>query len=190
LIKDGIATPQHLGIRGGSNGGLLMGVALTQHPELYNAVLIQNPLLDMKRYNHLLAGASWMAEYGNPDKPEEWAYISRYSPYQNLKPGTKYPTVMFTTATRDDRVHPGTRDGRNWCRDIPLYTSKHPGTGCKGSRTLRSRRARAAQSTCGEAGWSRGRRLKAVGARWVRPCHDDAIAFEAGGILPTARLQS
>ncbi len=107
LIKDGIATPQHLGIRGGSNGGLLMGVALTQHPELYNAVLIQNPLLDMKRYNHLLAGASWMAEYGNPDKPEEWAYISRYSPYQNLKPGTKYPTVMFTTTTRDDRVHPG-----------------------------------------------------------------------------------
>ena len=107
LIHDGIASPQHLGIRGGSNGGLLMGVALTQHPELYNAILIQNPLLDMKRYNHLLAGASWMAEYGNPDKPEEWAYISRYSPYQNLKPGTKYPTVMFTTTTRDDRVHPG-----------------------------------------------------------------------------------
>ncbi|HXG97476.1 MAG TPA: prolyl oligopeptidase family serine peptidase [Gemmatimonadales bacterium] len=107
LIRDSITSPQHLGIRGGSNGGLLMGVALTQHPELYNAVLIQNPLLDMKRYNHLLAGASWMAEYGDPDKPEEWAYISRYSPYQNLKPGTKYPTVMFTTTTRDDRVHPG-----------------------------------------------------------------------------------
>lgn len=107
LIKDSITSPQHLGIRGGSNGGLLMGVALTQHPELYNAVLIQNPLLDMKRYNHLLAGASWMAEYGNPDKPEDWAYISRYSPYQNLKAGTKYPRVMFTTTTRDDRVHPG-----------------------------------------------------------------------------------
>jgi len=107
LIRDSITSPQHLGIRGGSNGGLLMGVALTQHPELYNAVLIQNPLLDMKRYNHLLAGASWMAEYGNPDKPEEWAYISKYSPYQNLRPGTKYPTVMFTTTTRDDRVHPG-----------------------------------------------------------------------------------
>ena len=107
LIRDNITSPQHLGIRGGSNGGLLMGVALTQHPELYNAVLIQNPLLDMKRYNHLLAGASWMAEYGNPDKPEEWAYISKYSPYQNLGPGTRYPTVMFTTTTRDDRVHPG-----------------------------------------------------------------------------------
>ena len=107
LIHDSITSPQHLGIRGGSNGGLLMGVALTQHPELYNAVLIQNPLLDMKRYSHLLAGASWMAEYGDPDKPQEWAYISRYSPYQNLKPATKYPTVMFTTTTRDDRVHPG-----------------------------------------------------------------------------------
>jgi prolyl oligopeptidase len=106
LIEKGITSPQHLGIRGGSNGGLLMGVALTQHPELYNAVLIQNPLLDMKRYSHLLAGASWMAEYGDPDKPDEWAYISRYSPYQNLKSGTKYPTVMFTTTTRDDRVHP------------------------------------------------------------------------------------
>src|SRR6266566_3336101 len=107
LIRDSITSPQHLGIRGGSNGGLLMGVALTQHPELYNAVLIQNPLLDMKRYSHLLAGASWMAEYGDPDKPEDWAYISRYSPYQNLKVTTKYPTVMFTTTTRDDRVHPG-----------------------------------------------------------------------------------
>jgi len=107
LIKDSVTSPRHLGIRGGSNGGLLMGVALTQHPELYNAVLIQNPLLDMKRYSHLLAGASWMAEYGDPDKPEEWAYISRYSPYQNVRSGTTYPTVMFTTTTRDDRVHPG-----------------------------------------------------------------------------------
>jgi len=107
LIKDSITSRQHLGIRGGSNGGLLMGVALTQHPELYSAILIQNPLLDMKRYSHLLAGASWMAEYGDPDKPEDWAYISRYSPYQNLKAGVKYPTVMFTTTTRDDRVHPG-----------------------------------------------------------------------------------
>jgi prolyl oligopeptidase len=106
LIKERVTSPQHLGIRGGSNGGLLMGVALTEHPELYNAILIQNPLLDMKRYNHLLAGASWMAEYGNPDKPEEWAYIAKYSPYQNLKAGTKYPKVMFTTTTRDDRVHP------------------------------------------------------------------------------------
>src|SRR5204862_3002373 len=73
LIADGITSPRRLGIRGGSNGGLLMGVALTQHPELYNAVLIQNPLHDMKRYNHLRGWASWMAGYGKPDKPEEWA---------------------------------------------------------------------------------------------------------------------
>jgi prolyl oligopeptidase len=106
LIRQRITSPQHLGIMGGSNGGLLVGVAFTQHPDLYNAVVINNPLLDMRRYSHLLAGASWMAEYGDPDKPEQWAYISRYSPYQNLKAGTKYPKVMFTTTTRDDRVHP------------------------------------------------------------------------------------
>ena len=107
LIRSRITSAERLGIMGGSNGGLLTGVAFTQRPELYKAVVIQVPLLDMKRYNHLLAGASWMAEYGDPDKPEEWAYISKYSPYQNLKPGTKYPLVMFTTTTRDDRVHPG-----------------------------------------------------------------------------------
>ena len=107
LIRQGVTKPEHLGIMGGSNGGLLVGVAFTQRPDLYNAVAVQVPLLDMKRYNHLLAGASWMAEYGDPDKPEEWAYISKYSPYQNLKPGVRYPKVMFTTTTRDDRVHPG-----------------------------------------------------------------------------------
>jgi prolyl oligopeptidase len=92
---------------GGSNGGLLMGVAFTQRPDLYNAVVCQVPLLDMKRYNKLLAGASWMGEYGNPDIPEEWEFIKKYSPYQNLKEGTKYPEVFFMTSTRDDRVHPG-----------------------------------------------------------------------------------
>jgi len=106
LIRQRITSPEHLGIMGGSNGGLLVGVAVTQRPELYKAVVIQAPLLDMQRYNHLLAGASWMAEYGDPDKPEEWAYISKYSPYQNLKANTKYPKVLFTTTTRDDRVHP------------------------------------------------------------------------------------
>jgi prolyl oligopeptidase len=107
LIARGITSPQHLGIIGGSNGGLLMGVALTQRPDLYNAVVVQVPLLDMRRYHRLLAGASWMAEYGDPDRPEEWAYISRYSPYQNLRPDARYPRVLFTTTTRDDRVHPG-----------------------------------------------------------------------------------
>ncbi|HOC26378.1 MAG TPA: prolyl oligopeptidase family serine peptidase, partial [bacterium] len=76
-------------------------------PDLFNAVICSVPLLDMKRYNKLLAGASWMGEYGNPDLPEEWAYISKYSPYQNLAAGKKYPRVLFTTTTRDDRVHPG-----------------------------------------------------------------------------------
>jgi prolyl oligopeptidase len=106
LIAQKITTPKQLGIMGGSNGGLLVGATFTQRPELFNAVVCQVPLLDMRRFNQLLAGASWMAEYGNPDVPAEWAYISQYSPYQNLKPGAKYPKVLFTTSTRDDRVHP------------------------------------------------------------------------------------
>jgi len=107
LLARKVTSPQHLGIEGGSNGGLLMGVMLTERPDLFKAVVCQVPLLDMRRFNHLLAGASWMDEYGNPDKPEDWAYISKYSPYQNVRAGTKYPRVLFTTSTRDDRVHPG-----------------------------------------------------------------------------------
>lgn len=107
LIAKKITSPKHLGIFGGSNGGLLVGVAFTQRPDLYGAVVSAVPLLDMKRYNKLLAGASWMAEYGNPDIPEEWDYIKQYSPYQNIKKGKGYPEVFFTTSTRDDRVHPG-----------------------------------------------------------------------------------
>jgi len=107
LINKKITSNQHLGIMGGSNGGLLVGVAFTQRPDLYNAVVCAVPLLDMKRYNKLLAGASWMGEYGDPDKPEEWAFIQKYSPYHNLKENQKYPEVFFTTSTRDDRVHPG-----------------------------------------------------------------------------------
>lgn len=107
LIKRKITSPKHLGVMGGSNGGLLVGVAFTQRPELYNAVVCQVPLLDMQRYNKLLAGASWMGEYGNPDIPEEWEYIKKYSPYQNVKEGLNYPEVFFYTSTRDDRVHPG-----------------------------------------------------------------------------------
>ena len=107
LIARRVTSPEHLGIMGGSNGGLLVGVAFTQRPDLFNAVVVQVPLLDMRRYNQLLAGASWMAEYGDPDIPEEWEYIRRYSPYHNLRPGIDYPKVLFTTTTRDDRVHPG-----------------------------------------------------------------------------------
>jgi prolyl oligopeptidase len=107
LIKRNFTSPKHLGIKGGSNGGLLVGAAFTQRPELFNAVFCQVPLLDMKRYNKLLAGASWMAEYGNPDIPEQWAYIQKYSPYHNVSPDKKYPQVFFYTSTKDDRVHPG-----------------------------------------------------------------------------------
>jgi prolyl oligopeptidase len=105
LIRRKVTSPKHLGIRGGSNGGLLTGVMLTQRPDLWNAVVVQVPLLDMKRFNKLLAGASWMAEYGNPDT-DDWSFISAYSPYQNVKPDVNYPKAFFTTSTRDDRVHP------------------------------------------------------------------------------------
>lgn len=107
LIRLKITSPRHLGAMGGSNGGLLAGVALTQRPDLFNAVVSQVPLLDMQRYNKLLAGASWMGEYGNPDVATEWEFIKQYSPYQNVKAEVKYPNVLFITSTRDDRVHPG-----------------------------------------------------------------------------------
>lgn len=101
-----ITSAKRLGIQGGSNGGLLMGNMLTQYPELFGAVVVQVPLLDMKRYNHLLAGASWMAEYGNPDTAD-WDYIQKFSPYHLFDPAKTYPPTLFTTSTRDDRVHPG-----------------------------------------------------------------------------------
>ncbi len=107
LIARGYCSAKTLGVQGGSNGGLLVGVVATQRPDLYEAVVCAIPLLDMMRYNKLLAGASWMAEYGNPDVPEEWAYIRKYSPYQNLAKDGDYPKILFTTSTRDDRVHPG-----------------------------------------------------------------------------------
>ncbi|OON62536.1 S9 family peptidase [Massilia sp. KIM] len=107
LVARGLTSPRHLGIMGGSNGGLLVGAALTQRPELFGAVVCQVPLLDMRRYHELLAGASWMGEYGDPDDPAEWSYLARYSPYHNVFPDRVYPRVLFTTSTRDDRVHPG-----------------------------------------------------------------------------------
>lgn len=107
LIKRDITSPQHLGIEGRSNGGLLVAATMVRRPDLYAAVICGVPLLDMQRYHKLLAGASWMAEYGDPDVPGEWAYIKGYSPYQNLSSGVDYPAVFFYTSTRDDRVHPG-----------------------------------------------------------------------------------
>ena len=124
LIARGITSPEKLGAMGRSNGGLLMGVALTQRPDLYAAIDCGVPLFDMKRYNKLLAGASWMGEFGDPDKPEEWAYISKYSPYHNLEPDRPYPKVFFYTSTKDDRVHPGhARKAAAKLRDLgyPFY---------------------------------------------------------------------
>ena len=107
LIASKVSSARHLGIQGGSNGGLLVAAVMLQRPELFAAVVCQVPLLDMRRYHQLLAGASWMAEYGDPDQPAEWAWIAKYSPYQNVKAGATLPKVLFTTSTRDDRVHPG-----------------------------------------------------------------------------------
>jgi len=106
LIARKITSARHLGIMGGSQGGLLVGGTFALYPELFHAVVAQVPLADMRRFNHLLAGASWMAEYGDPDKPEDWAYIQTWSPYQLLKKDAAYPTPFFWTNTRDDRVHP------------------------------------------------------------------------------------
>jgi prolyl oligopeptidase len=107
LITRNITSQPHLGIMGGSQGGLFMGAMLTQRPDLINAAIIQVPLFDMLRFHKLLAGASWMAEYGNPDIPEQRAWIEAYSPYQRLEAGQPYPEVFIHTSTKDDRVHPG-----------------------------------------------------------------------------------
>lgn len=107
LIRRGVTTPERLGIQGGSNGGLLVGAVMTQRPELFGAVVCQVPLLDMRRYHRLLAGASWVAEYGDPDVPENWAFLREYSPYHRLAAGVRYPEILLVTSTRDDRVHPG-----------------------------------------------------------------------------------
>ena len=107
LIKRGITSPKHLGISGGSNGGLLVGAIFTQRPDLMNGVVCRVPLLDMLRYTKLLAGASWAAEYGDPEDPEMRKAILRYSPYQNVFPDLQYPKVFIETSTKDDRVHPG-----------------------------------------------------------------------------------
>ncbi|KAA9131695.1 S9 family peptidase [Marinihelvus fidelis] len=106
LIARKVTSPAHLGIRGGSGGGLLVGMLFTQRPELFNAVVCQVPLLDMWRFDKLLAGASWVEEYGDPDNPDDWAWLQNYSPYHNLDADKDYPRVFFTTSTRDDRVHP------------------------------------------------------------------------------------
>jgi prolyl oligopeptidase len=106
LVKRKVTSPSHLGIEGGSQGGLLVGGTFTLRPDLFGAVVAAVPLADMRRFNKLLAGASWMAEYGDPDVPEQWAYIQTWSPYHLLRKDAKYPTPFYWTNTRDDRVHP------------------------------------------------------------------------------------
>jgi prolyl oligopeptidase len=107
LIARNVTTPQQLGIMGNSNGGLLVAAVAVQRPELFGAVVSSAPLLDMRRYHKLSAGASWLAEFGDPDRPEDWAYLRAYSPYHNLQSQRRYPPMLFITALRDDRVHPG-----------------------------------------------------------------------------------
>jgi prolyl oligopeptidase len=107
LVDRGITTVEQLGAQGASNGGLLMGIMLTQYPQLFGALVCQVPLLDMRRFHLLLAGASWVAEYGDPDNPADWEFISEYSPYHHVSADVRYPPVLLTTSTRDDRVHPG-----------------------------------------------------------------------------------
>ncbi len=106
LVRRGITTRDRLGIEGGSNGGLLTGVMLTRYPDLFGAIVSQVPLLDMRRYHDLLAGASWMAEYGDPREPAQWDYLRPFSPYHNVSASRRYPPVLLITSTRDDRVHP------------------------------------------------------------------------------------
>jgi prolyl oligopeptidase len=106
LARRGFTTPAQLGIMGGSNGGLLVSASMVERPELFGAVVCQVPLIDMMRYTQIGAGASWEAEYGDPARPADRAWILKYSPYQNVTAGRKYPPVLFVTATSDDRVTP------------------------------------------------------------------------------------
>lgn len=134
LVARGITTPERLGISGASNGGLLMGVMLTRYPALFGAVVARVPLLDMRRYTKLLAGRSWIAEYGDPDDEADWAHLRDFSPYHLVRPGQPYPPVLFITSTRDDRVHPGharkmTALLRRYGYDVSYYENVEGGHG-------------------------------------------------------------
>jgi prolyl oligopeptidase len=107
LVRRGVTTPKRIAAEGGSNGGILIANMMTRYPERFGALLCTIPLIDMRRYSRLLAGASWIAEYGDPDKPEEWAWLQTYSAYHQAVPGQAYPPILFATTRKDDRVHPG-----------------------------------------------------------------------------------
>ncbi|GIJ78555.1 prolyl oligopeptidase [Micromonospora phaseoli] len=143
LVTRGLTTPDQLGIEGGSNGGLLMGAMLTRYPTLFGAVVAHVPLLDMRRYHRLLAGASWMAEYGDPDVAADWAFLREYSPYHNVRAEVRYPPVLFITSTRDDRVHPGharkmTARLREHGHDVAYYENVEGGHGAAANNEQRA----------------------------------------------------
>ncbi|WP_246130940.1 prolyl oligopeptidase family serine peptidase [Cellulomonas aerilata] len=134
LVARGVTRPERLGVQGGSNGGLLTGNMLVGYPDLIGAAVIQVPLLDMRRYSHLLAGASWMAEYGDPDDPTQWRFIRTFSPYHLVDAERPYPPALLTTSTRDDRVHPGharkmTALLRELGKDVTYYENVEGGHG-------------------------------------------------------------
>jgi prolyl oligopeptidase len=106
LIAQGYTTPERLGIYGGSNGGLLVGASMVQHPELFRAVVCSVPLLDMVRYHLFGSGQTWVAEYGSPENPAEFPVLYGYSPYHHVTPGVKYPALLMMAADSDDRVDP------------------------------------------------------------------------------------
>ncbi len=147
LTARGVTVPKRLGVAGGSNGGLLTGVMmLTRCPELFGAVVAEVPLLDMLRFHKLLAGNSWIAEYGDPEDPDERAHLRRWSPYHNLAAGRSYPPLLLTTSTRDDRVHPGhARKMAARMRDLGLpvrYYENRGGGRARGCRRPRAGRLR------------------------------------------------
>jgi prolyl oligopeptidase len=107
LVRRGVTRPQRIAAEGGSNGGILITNMLVRYPERFGALFCTIPLIDMRRYTRLLAGASWIAEYGDPDKPEDWAFLQTYSAYHMAEPGKSYPPILIATTRRDDRVHPG-----------------------------------------------------------------------------------
>jgi prolyl oligopeptidase len=107
LVRRGVTQPQRIAAEGGSNGGILITNMLTRYPERFGALFCTIPLIDMRRYSKLLAGASWIAEYGDPDKPEDWAFLQTYSAYHQAEPGRRYPPILLATTRKDDRVHPG-----------------------------------------------------------------------------------
>jgi prolyl oligopeptidase len=134
LVSRKITSTPHLGIMGGSNGGLLMGNMYAMRPDLWGAIVCRVPLLDMRRYHTLLAGASWMGEYGDPDDPEQWAFIQTFSPYHLVSEDVDYPPMLITTSTRDDRVHPGHARKmaarlQGWDKDVLYYENIEGGHG-------------------------------------------------------------